>query len=50
VYEVDSFKEALRSALQEEKALLLEDIDYLTSLLDHETDAQLVRNTLIGHL
>lgn len=40
VYEVDSFKETLRLALHEEKALLLEDIDYLTSLLDKETDTQ----------
>ena len=38
IFEVDSVKDALRGALEEERQLLTEDIDYLTMLLNHEAD------------
>lgn len=33
-------KDVLRQALQEEKAALMEDVEYFTSLLEAETDMQ----------
>jgi len=40
VYEIDAVKDALRAAIQEEKMLLMEDIEYLTALLTDEADAR----------
>ncbi|KAL6765924.1 hypothetical protein V8C86DRAFT_13250 [Haematococcus lacustris] len=41
VFELESVSASLREALQEEQALLLEDIAFLTELLDQETDTQM---------
>ncbi|KAF5830834.1 hypothetical protein DUNSADRAFT_13982 [Dunaliella salina] len=38
VYEIDAVKDALRAAVEEEKAYLMEDIEYLTTLLTDEAD------------
>lgn len=40
VYEIDAVKEVLKNALQDEKQALMEDVEYLMSLLDEETDVQ----------
>lgn len=48
VWDIDKVREVLRGLFQEERTILLEDVEYLTSLLDEETELQVIMLALTG--